>query len=50
MLLMLPSEGGHGEIMDILSGARALRARDISLSATHLEEVSHNGRIGLLQG
>ncbi|MBA0578289.1 hypothetical protein Gorai_020580, partial [Gossypium raimondii] len=50
MLLMFPSEGGHGEIMDILSGARALRARDMSLSATPLEEVSHNGRIGELQG
>ncbi|MBA0639229.1 hypothetical protein Goklo_022274, partial [Gossypium klotzschianum] len=37
-LLMFPSEGGHVEIMDILSGARALRARDISLSATPLEE------------
>lgn len=50
MLLMFPSEGDHGEIMDILSGARALRARDMSLSAKPLEEVSHNGRIGELQG
>ncbi|PPR86863.1 hypothetical protein GOBAR_AA33828 [Gossypium barbadense] len=42
MLLMFPSEGSHGEIMDILSGARALRERDISLSATPLEELNQN--------
>lgn len=34
MLLMFPSEAGHREIMDVLPSVRALRARDISLSAT----------------
>ncbi|WRX11991.1 Ankyrin repeat - like 3 [Theobroma cacao] len=32
MLLLFPSEAGDREIMDILSGAGALRARDVNLS------------------